>query len=522
MRPESPPPPSQSVPEGWPKDEGLRDLAHRYGGALRTADPAAAEALVREALETGYSAVDVHSAVIQPAMRWIGDLWAKNAISVADEHLATAITHQVLLGLVESLQTAPHRSRERVLLAAVEGQQHVLGLRMVADVLEGAGFDVLYLGADVPTDSLVRFAREHAPAVIGLGCAFAGSSATLVDAIIRVHEAHPDGRMFLGGEGVAHGLRDSGYPWLDSTRQVLGVVEDLLAKPPPPLPPVIEALRSSSGRSYPSQGPDLGGSTAAAQFSELVERTTQQAREYVHAARSAIGGSQAKSELLSTVSHEIRTPMNGIIGMAELLLDTRLDEEQRQLAATLRSSAGALLTLINDILDVSKVEAGKLEIEEQVFDLRALVSGVEELLFYSRRTASVELASRVDPRVPSHVCGDEGRVRQVLVNLVGNALKFTETGEVRIDVTRSAGGAVLFEVSDSGIGIAPEQLEGLWESFTQADAAITRTYGGSGLGLTISKQLVELMGGEIGARSEPGQGSCFWFSLPLLAAGAGT
>jgi len=124
--------------------------------------------------------------------------------------------------------------------------------------------------------------------------------------------------------------------------------------------------------------------------------------------------------------------------------------------------------------------------------------------------------------VPSHVCGDEGRVRQVLVNLVGNALKFTETGEVRIDVTRSAGGAVLFEVSDSGIGIAPEQLEGLWESFTQADAAITRTYGGSGLGLTISKQLVELMGGEIGARSEPGQGSCFWFSLPLLAAGAGT
>jgi len=284
---------------------------------------------------------------------------------------------------------------------------------------------------------------------------------------------------------------------------------------------VIEALRSSSGRSYPSQGPDLGGSTAAAQFSELVERTTQQAREYVHAARSAIGGSQAKSELLSTVSHEIRTPMNGIIGMAELLLDTRLDEEQRQLAATLRSSAGALLTLINDILDVSKVEAGKLEIEEQVFDLRALVSGVEELLFYSRRTASVELASRVDPRVPSHVCGDEGRVRQVLVNLVGNALKFTETGEVRIDVTRSAGGAVLFEVSDSGIGIAPEQLEGLWESFTQADAAITRTYGGSGLGLTISKQLVELMGGEIGARSEPGQGSCFWFSLPLPA-GAGT
>ncbi len=450
-------------------------------------------------------------------MKWIGDLWAQNAISVADEHLATAISHQMLLSLYGPLQSGPPRTRERILLAAVEGQHHVLGLRMVADLLEGAGYDVLYLGADVPTESLVRFAQEHEPALVGLGSSFAGSSAQLVSAILEISEARPETRFLLGGEGVAQGLRDAGYPWLESTHEVLPVVEGLLAQPAPPLSPVVRALKPSSAAGNIISTSYEESSSPSARFSELVERTTQEAREYMQAAQAAIGGSREKSELLATMSHEIRTPLNGVIGMSELLLETRLDGEQRHLASTLRFSAEALLTLINDILDFSKMEAGKVEIEERVFDVGALVAGVAELLAHSRPSPSVELTPVVDPRVPPLVRGDEGRIRQVLVNLVGNALKFTEAGSVRIEVTPESDG-VLFEVHDTGLGIDAAQLDKLWESFSQADASITRVYGGTGLGLTISRQLVHLMSGEIGARSELGVGSCFWFSLPLAEA----
>ena len=312
--------------------------------------------------------------------------------------------------------------------------------------------------------------------------------------------------------------------WDDALRQVFATGDDVAVASRFPAPG--GRTRHYESTLAPEFAPD--GSARVESVLVIMRDVTAHKRaqsDLVRAREQALAAVQAKSEFLANMSHEIRTPLNGIIGMTDLLAETGLDAEQRDFVRTVQDCGAGLLTVIDDILDFSKIEAGKLDLENVPFELLGVVEGRAGLLQGRAGEKGLSLLTYVDAGLPAHVYGDPARLGQVLLNLLGNAIKFTAVGSVVVRVVReednpekNEGPRVCFSVQDTGIGLSAVAKAKLFQPFTQADGSTARRFGGTGLGLSISKRLVELMGGEIGVDSTEGRGSTFWFKLPLAAA----
>jgi PAS domain S-box-containing protein len=276
--------------------------------------------------------------------------------------------------------------------------------------------------------------------------------------------------------------------------------------------------RRKNGSTFPAENiarrMRVGGRDVYVNFVRDMTERERVRRSLIDAYEQALEASRARSNFVATISHEIRTPMNGVMGMTDVLLRTALSSEQRECAETIRESAEALLRIIDDVLDFSKIEAGRLQLESTIFEIRKTVSSVMSVLGPSTIAKGIDFTSSVDERVPKLVRGDPGRLRQVLLNIAGNAVKFTMFGGITVKVDIDSEDWVCFAVRDTGIGMSPEVRERLFRPFSQADASTTRRFGGSGLGLSISRRLIELMGGSLDLESTEGIGSCFTFKIP--------